>query len=206
MSLNDAAYALDELAAGRKPERPRLLSGALALDTLCHQGDADRALLDAAAGLRIIAAGGDLDLSGEGKARGGACGRRPTFSARFGLRALMAVSRVLSNSDRCIAWSAPRGLEHRVFELSTGSDAKKFCRDPVDFQIRDGSMRSAARSFAARSFQCLVPPSLIRTTASKMIVSVGARSTRKHVGQERRPWLLRMSPRARTGTRRCDGC
>ena len=32
MTLLDAAYALDELAAGRAPNRVRLLAGALALD------------------------------------------------------------------------------------------------------------------------------------------------------------------------------
>jgi hypothetical protein len=69
MTLHDAAYALDELAAGRMPERARLIAGALALDSLRLQGEADRELLDAAAGVEMLATGGTLDLSAEGRAR-----------------------------------------------------------------------------------------------------------------------------------------
>ena len=67
--LADAAYALDELAAGRQPERARLITGALALDTLCLQGSESRDLLDAAAGLKALATGGHLDLLPSGQAR-----------------------------------------------------------------------------------------------------------------------------------------
>lgn len=69
MTLLDAAYCLDELAAGRIPDRTRLLTGALALDTLRLKGGADRDLLDAAAGLETLATGGTLDLSEAGQAR-----------------------------------------------------------------------------------------------------------------------------------------
>ena len=69
MSLLDAAYALDEIAAGRTPDRARLLAGALALDTLKHQGKADRDVLDAGAGLEAIATGGSLDLDEAGLRR-----------------------------------------------------------------------------------------------------------------------------------------
>jgi hypothetical protein len=69
MSLLDAAYCLDELAGGRVPGRPQLLSGALALDTLCRNGAAERELLDAAAGLNALATGGTPDLAPAGQAR-----------------------------------------------------------------------------------------------------------------------------------------
>ena len=46
--LADAVYALEELAAGRTPDRARLLAGALALDTLALRGATDREFLDAA--------------------------------------------------------------------------------------------------------------------------------------------------------------
>jgi hypothetical protein len=67
--LADAAAALDDLAAGRLPDRARLLSGALTLDSLRLSGTADRDLLDAAAGLEIIKTGGTLDLDEKGRAR-----------------------------------------------------------------------------------------------------------------------------------------
>lgn len=69
MTLLDAALALDDLAAGRVPDRPRLLAGALALDTLRLKGAADRDLLDAGAGLQILATGGVLDLDTQGRSR-----------------------------------------------------------------------------------------------------------------------------------------
>ena len=40
----DAVYALDELAAGRAPNRVRLLAGALALDEVLQAGVAARLL------------------------------------------------------------------------------------------------------------------------------------------------------------------
>lgn len=69
MSLADAAAALDDLAAGRTPDRTRLLCGALTLDALRLRGEADRDILDAAAGLEILATGGTLDLDDTGRAR-----------------------------------------------------------------------------------------------------------------------------------------
>jgi hypothetical protein len=49
VTLLDAAYALDELAAGRAPDRARLLSGAQALDNVRVEGTpVDRDLMDAA--------------------------------------------------------------------------------------------------------------------------------------------------------------
>ena len=69
MSLLDAAYSLDELAAGRVPERSRLLAGALALDAVRLRGEADRDILDAAAGLEVLATGGMLDLDPAGRVR-----------------------------------------------------------------------------------------------------------------------------------------
>jgi hypothetical protein len=67
--LEDAAFALDALA-GMVPARARVSAGALAMDTLilfCPW--ASRDLLDAAAGLRVIATGGTLDLDGAGRRR-----------------------------------------------------------------------------------------------------------------------------------------
>ena len=72
MTLLDAAHSLDEIATGRQPDRARLLAGALALDTLRLQGRADRDLLDAGAGLEILATGGSLDLSAAGRTRAAA--------------------------------------------------------------------------------------------------------------------------------------
>jgi hypothetical protein len=69
--LFDAAHCLDALAAGETPDRVSLVVGALALDTVAAWGGGDRDLLDAAAGLNIIATGGSLDLDAAGRARAG---------------------------------------------------------------------------------------------------------------------------------------
>lgn len=69
MCLLDAAKALDDFAAGNTPGRTTLLSGALALNTLIHSGQADRDILDAAAGLEAAATGGCLDLDADGRKR-----------------------------------------------------------------------------------------------------------------------------------------
>ena len=69
--LADAVYALAELAAGRTPERSRLLAGALALDSLVQHGKPDRDLLDAAAGLNAFATGERPELDDRGRARAG---------------------------------------------------------------------------------------------------------------------------------------
>jgi hypothetical protein len=68
MTLLDAAYALDELAAGRTPDHERLLAGARALDKACKEF-ADRDLFGAAAELRLVAAGGTVNLTRHGRAR-----------------------------------------------------------------------------------------------------------------------------------------
>ena len=73
MTLLDAAYALDELAAGRAPDRARLLAGSRALDSVRGEGTtADRDLLDAAAELHLVAAGATVDLTKRGRARAAA--------------------------------------------------------------------------------------------------------------------------------------
>lgn len=70
MTLLDAAYALDELAAGRTPDRPRLLAGVRALDSVRVEGaGTDRDLLDAAVELHLIARGATVDLTKRGRAR-----------------------------------------------------------------------------------------------------------------------------------------
>jgi hypothetical protein len=69
MALLDAALALDDIAAGRAPDRARLLAGILALDTLRRAGGADRAMLDAAAVLEGIAKGGAPDVNETGRSR-----------------------------------------------------------------------------------------------------------------------------------------
>ena len=67
--LSDAAAVLDELAAGLQPDRARLIAAALALDTLIKTTTPSRDLLDAAAGLQILATGGTLDLDDAGRSR-----------------------------------------------------------------------------------------------------------------------------------------
>ena len=68
-SIFDAVDALDALAAGDAPDRLQVLSGALALNTLCMRGTSDRELIDAAAGLDALATGRKLDLDEVGRAR-----------------------------------------------------------------------------------------------------------------------------------------
>jgi hypothetical protein len=67
--LHQAASVLDELAAGIQPDRARLIAAALALDTLIKTTTPSRDLLDAAAGLQILATGGTLDLDETGRLR-----------------------------------------------------------------------------------------------------------------------------------------
>ena len=64
-----AANVLDYLAAGIQPDRARLIAAALALDTLIKTTTPSRDLLDAAAGLQILATGGTLDLDETGRNR-----------------------------------------------------------------------------------------------------------------------------------------
>jgi hypothetical protein len=68
-ALLAAAAVLDELAAGKQPDRARLIAAALALDTLIKTTTPSRDLLDAAAGLQILATGGTLDLDDAGRSR-----------------------------------------------------------------------------------------------------------------------------------------
>jgi hypothetical protein len=73
VTLLDAAYALDELAAGRTPDRARLLAGARALDSVRVEGaPGDRDLLDAATELNLVAGGATIDLTKRGRARAAA--------------------------------------------------------------------------------------------------------------------------------------
>jgi hypothetical protein len=81
--LLDAVSVLDDLAAGRAPDRARLLAGAMALNTLQRAGGADRAILDAAAGLEAIATGGSLDLDETGRARASALAAAVRASIRL---------------------------------------------------------------------------------------------------------------------------
>ena len=69
LPLQEAAAVLDTLAAGCVPERAALLAAALTLNTHCHDDTAARDLMDAAAGLESLAAGGTLDLDAAGRAR-----------------------------------------------------------------------------------------------------------------------------------------
>jgi hypothetical protein len=66
----DAAYALDEIAAGRTPDRARLLAGVRAFDKVrVEETAAVRELLDAAAELHLVADGGTVDLTKNGRDR-----------------------------------------------------------------------------------------------------------------------------------------
>jgi hypothetical protein len=67
--ITDAARVLDDLAAGMVPDRARLIAAALALDTLIKTTTPSRDLLNAAAGLQILATGGTLDLDETGRLR-----------------------------------------------------------------------------------------------------------------------------------------
>jgi hypothetical protein len=68
--LKDAAAALEALAAGQTPDRTAaLLVAAQYLDTLSTRAAPDRELLDAAAGLKTIATGGNLELDDVGRQR-----------------------------------------------------------------------------------------------------------------------------------------
>jgi hypothetical protein len=73
--LLEAAYALEEQAAGRVPVRERLVAGALVLDKLRQRGQLDRELLGAAHGLNIVATGGTLELDSKLRQRAGVLAR-----------------------------------------------------------------------------------------------------------------------------------
>jgi hypothetical protein len=60
--LHDAAYSLDEQAAGRVPELSRLLSGAITLDTLFRRRAFDPDLQEAALRLELLVRDGSAEL------------------------------------------------------------------------------------------------------------------------------------------------
>jgi hypothetical protein len=73
VTLLDAAYALDELAAGRAPDRTRLLAGVRALGSVrMTETTLDRARLDAEIELDLVLNGGTIDLTKNGRARAAA--------------------------------------------------------------------------------------------------------------------------------------
>jgi hypothetical protein len=67
--LLDAAYALEEQAAGRNPELSRALSGAITLDTLFRRNALDADLQDAALILEGIVTEGARHLDAGGRSR-----------------------------------------------------------------------------------------------------------------------------------------
>ncbi len=70
MSLADAAYALDELAAGRMPDQTRVIRGLEALDSLLLQSGREQALYDAAAILELfVSTGGTISPFEETRVR-----------------------------------------------------------------------------------------------------------------------------------------
>lgn len=69
MGLLDAAYALEEKAAGRTPEFSRVLSGAITLDTLFRRGSLDADLQDAALILERVVTEGTYRLDERGSSR-----------------------------------------------------------------------------------------------------------------------------------------
>lgn len=69
LSLQEAATVFDVLAAGNIPDKAAVLSAALALNTYCQRPNADRDMLDAAAGLELLATGRTLDLDAVGRQR-----------------------------------------------------------------------------------------------------------------------------------------
>jgi hypothetical protein len=69
IGLLDAAYALDEQAAGRSPELSRLLSGAITLDTLFRRGALQPELEDAALDLGRAVIEGKYHLDAIGRTR-----------------------------------------------------------------------------------------------------------------------------------------
>lgn len=79
--LLDAAYALEEQAAGRTPELSRLLSGAITLDTLFRQRLLDADLQDAALSLERAVTGGGLHLDANGRAHAATLSEKIRFLA-----------------------------------------------------------------------------------------------------------------------------
>ena len=67
--LQEAAAVLDALGAGQPLNRTDVLNAALILNTYCQRAEVTQDMLDAAAGLEIIATGGTLDLDEVGRRR-----------------------------------------------------------------------------------------------------------------------------------------
>jgi len=67
--LLDAVSVLEAQGAGCAPDRAHVLAGELAWDSLCRQGVADRDILDAATGLKLLATSHELELDKNGCAR-----------------------------------------------------------------------------------------------------------------------------------------
>ncbi|MDF3836536.1 hypothetical protein P3W85_26805 [Cupriavidus basilensis] len=67
--LLDAAAVLEDLAAGRQPDRDRLAAGALALEAMHADHPSWRDMTDAAFGLHALAGGDALGLDERGRAR-----------------------------------------------------------------------------------------------------------------------------------------
>jgi hypothetical protein len=86
MTLLDAAAVLDDLANGREPSRTRAITGALALQRLNLNEQSDRDLLDAEAGLKVIAAGGELGLDSIGRERSSDLERAVRLAATNAIR------------------------------------------------------------------------------------------------------------------------
>ena len=70
MTLLDAAYALDELAANKMPDLERALQGLLSLDPLLLSDGHEQVIHDAAATLELlVATGGSVSLFVAGGSR-----------------------------------------------------------------------------------------------------------------------------------------
>lgn len=67
--LQEAAAVLDAMGAGRTPDPTDVLNAALILYTYCQRAEVTQDMLDAAAGLEIMATGGTLDLDEVGRRR-----------------------------------------------------------------------------------------------------------------------------------------
>lgn len=73
MTLEDAAYALDELAASRAPDPDRTIARASFLGSLVTCCGREQALHDAAATLQLlVATGGTVDMFATARTRAGA--------------------------------------------------------------------------------------------------------------------------------------
>jgi hypothetical protein len=130
--LIDAVYALEEQAAGRTPERSRLLAGALALDTLVRRGEQDRDILDAAAGLSALATGERFELDERGRARAGAtCGCRAAATSG---------AQLLKTAERLISF----GRRHEVFATAA---VHKVQARPLPFPVYGALFPSPLRGY-----------------------------------------------------------